>query len=48
MMIDSNERFCLTYKTGEPDLKVHMRKYDHGYIEKADQQSREGCSGANI
>lgn len=48
MMIDAKERFCLTYKTGEPDLKVFMRKYDHGYIEKADQTSREGCSGTNI
>ena len=37
MMIDCKERFCLTYKTNEPDLKVFMRKYDHGYIEMADQ-----------
>ena len=33
MMIDPKERFCLSYKTGEPHLKIFMRKYDHGYIE---------------
>lgn len=48
MLIDCKERFCLTYKAGEPDLKIFMRKYDHGYIEKADHQSREGCTGTNI
>lgn len=48
MLITSNERFALTYKCGEPDLKVFLRKYDHGFIEKADQESREGCSGTNM
>lgn len=48
MLIDANERFCLTYKTGEADLRCFMRRYNHGIIERADQTSREGCSGANI
>lgn len=48
MMIDRNERFSLSYKIGEPDLQVFMRKYDHGYIEKADSQSREGCASTII
>lgn len=48
MMIDSNERFCLSYKTSEPNIKIFMRKFDHGYIEKADSQSREGCAATNL
>ena len=48
MMIDKKERFCLTFKTMEPDLKVFMKRFDHGFIENTDNKSREGCSGANI
>ena len=36
MLVTTNERFALTYKTGEPDLKIFLRKYDHGFLEKAD------------
>ena len=45
MLISMHERFALTYKVGEPDLKVFLRRYDHGYVEKACEKSREGCSG---
>ena len=48
MMIDVNERFSLSYKIGEPDLQVFMRKYDHGYMEKSDSKSREGCASTII
>ena len=45
MLISIGERFALTYKVGEPDLKVFLRRYDHGYVERADEKSREGCQG---
>ena len=36
------ERFALTYKVGEPDLKIFLRRYDHGYIERVFDKSLEG------
>lgn len=35
MLISIGERFALTYKGGEPDLKVYLRRFDHGYVEMA-------------
>ena len=45
MLISSGERFALSYKVGEPDLKLFLCRFDHGYVERACDKSREGCSG---
>lgn len=45
MLISMGQRFALAYKSGEPDLKVYLRRFDHGYVEMACEQSREGCIG---
>lgn len=35
MLISTGERFALAYKVGEPDLRVYLRRFDHGYVEMA-------------
>jgi hypothetical protein len=48
-MVDIQEKFSITYKSGQPNFNIFKRKYDHGFKELFDNvKSREGCCGANI
>lgn len=43
MIFDTKSSICVTYKDHQPDFKVYLRKYDHGFHEIIDSTSREGC-----
>ena len=48
-MVDIQEKFSITFKSGQPNFNIFKRKYDHGFKELFDNvKSREGCCGANI
>jgi hypothetical protein len=49
LMLDNDSKFSISYKSGQPNLNVFRRKYDHGFMEIFDNvKSREGCRGINL
>lgn len=35
---------CIAFKSGEPNITVFMRKYDHSFMKCIDSESKEGVS----
>lgn len=48
LIIDNKDKICVTYKSGQPNFSTYKRKYDHGFREIIDDNSREGCRGVNV
>jgi len=49
LMLDNDSKFSISYKSGQPNLNIFRRKYDHGFMEIFDNvKSREGCRGINL
>lgn len=48
IMVDANSTFCITYKSNEPNFRIIMRKYDHGFHEIIEPKNMEGCKGRRV
>lgn len=46
--MDNNDKICVTYKSGQPDFQCYLRKYDHGFREIVNPESREGVCAVNV
>lgn len=47
MIIDNKSNLCFTYKQNQDSFSIIKRRYDHGFHEIIDHQSREGFNGQN-
>ena len=48
LIVDPIDKVCVTYKSGQPNFTVYKRKYDHGFKEIIENDSREGVCGVNV
>ena len=48
LLVDSNDKICVSYKSGQNNFTTYKRKYDHGFREIIDSTSREGTCGLSF
>jgi len=49
LMVDNDSKYSVTYKSGQPNMSIFRRRFDHGFQELFDNtKSREGCRGVNL
>lgn len=48
MMFGSKVRFCVTFKTNQPNFSIYCRKYYHNFKVAISNENLEGAVGANI
>jgi len=48
LIVDNQDKICVTFKSGQPHFNTYKRKFDHGFREIIDATSREGCCGINV
>ena len=47
-MIDPEQNICVAYKINQPNFYIYQKKFEHGFLEIIDPQSREGCCGQSL
>ena len=48
LSIDNDDKVCITFKTRQPHITCFFRRFDHGFREIVDDESREGVSAVNV
>jgi len=48
MIIGAKVRYCITYKSGQPDFSIFTRKQYHNFKVPIDNDNYEGALGANL